>query len=97
MEKLKLDEQDIINSICLFSANNKRMNPEDIEVELEYDDEKYGFSAEIYFAGRNQILSHRDMIEAMRYYIEHQLGGNPYAGIEFVLDDEEGIIAYINQ
>ena len=97
MEKLKISEQDIINAICLFMANKKRMAPEEIEVELMYDDETYGFSAEIFFNGRNQILAHRDMIEALRFWIQHQLNGNPYSGIELVLDDQEGIIAYVSQ
>ncbi|MFS0781778.1 DUF2653 family protein [Bacillus sp. 1P06AnD] len=97
MEKLILSEQDVINAICLFSADRKRMNPEEIEVELQYDDESYGFSAEVFFEGRNQILAHRDMIDAIRFYIQHEMGGNPYAGVELILDDEEGILAYINQ
>lgn len=97
MEKLIISEQDIINSICLNMANNKRMAPEEIEVELMFDDEAYGFSAEIYFNGRSQILTHRDLIECIRYWVEHQLNRNPYAGIELKLDDEEGIIAYVQQ
>jgi len=97
MEKLKVSEQEIINAICLFMADAKRMTPEEIEVELMFDDEAYGFSAEIFFQGRSQIIAHRDMIEALRFWIQHELHQNPYAGIEFILDDEEGIIAYVSQ
>ena len=97
MEKLKLSEQDIINSVCLYAGNQKSLAPEEIEVELQYDDETYGFSAEIFFTGRNQILAHRDLIEAIRFYLSSQLNRNPYSGIELVLDDEEGIIAYVSQ
>ena len=97
MEKLKLSEQDIINSICLQIADQKRLAPEEIDVELQYDDEGYGFSAEIFFNGRNQILAHRDLIEAIRFYISSQLNRNTYSGIELVLDDDEGIIAYVSQ
>ncbi|MEH6943806.1 YxcD family protein [Bacillus sp. JJ722] len=97
MEKLIIPEQDIINSVCLYMADKKRTAPEEIEVELMFDDEAYGFSAEIYFNGRNQIITHRDLIEAIRFWLEHQLNRNPYSGIELVLDDEEGIIAYVQQ
>ncbi len=97
MEKLKLSEQDIINSVCLYMADKKRMEPQEIDVELMYDDESYGFSSEIFFNGRSQILTHRDLIEAIRFFLEHELNRNPYSGIELVLDDEEGIIAYVQQ
>ncbi|WP_019241940.1 MULTISPECIES: DUF2653 family protein [Bacillus] len=97
MEKLIIFEQDIIDSVCLYMADQKSMSPEEIEVELMYDDEAYGFSAEVYFNGRSQILAHRDLIEAIRFYISRELNGNPYSGIELVLDDDEGIIAYVNQ
>ena len=97
MEKLIIPEQDIINAVCLYYADRKRISPEEVEVELMFDDEAYGFSAEIFFGGRNQILSHRDLIEVIRFWLEHQLNRNPYAGIELVLDDEEGIIARVQQ
>ncbi len=97
MEKLKISEQDIINAVCLHSADQKRMRPEEIEVELMFDDENYGFSAEIYFNGRNQIITHRDLIEAIRFWMKETLNLNPYMGIELKLDDQEGIIAFVNQ
>ncbi len=97
MEKLKVSEQDIINAICLYMADSKQLSPEDIEVELMFDDEAYGFSAEVFFHGRSQIIAHRDMIEALRFWISHEMQGNPHAGIELVLDDEEGIIAFISR
>ena len=96
MEKIKLSEQEIINAICWYVGDQKRMAPEETEVELKFDDEAYGFSAEIFFNGRNQILAHRDMIESIRFYVENQLNGNPYAGIKLELDDEEGIIAHVS-
>lgn len=97
MEKLKISEQDIINAVCLHSADQKSMRPEEIEVELMFDDENYGFSAEIYFNGRNQIITHRDLIEAIRFWMKETLNLNPYMGIELKLDEQEGIIAYVNQ
>ncbi|MGN1402173.1 MAG: DUF2653 family protein [Bacillus sp. (in: firmicutes)] len=96
MTRVKLTEQDVTNAICMYMADLKRMKPEDIEVELLFDDESYGFSAEVHFSGRSQFIAHRDMVEAIRFWISHVMNGDPYAGIEFVLDDEEGIIAYIN-
>jgi hypothetical protein len=91
---LKIDEQDIVNAICIYIADKKQIGPEEVTVELMYDDD-YGFSAETYVNGRQQILVKQNMIEALRMWIDQELGRDPFSGIELVLDDEEGIIAYI--
>lgn len=93
METLKLSEQDIINAICLFQAFKKQLSPENIEVELMYDDD-YGFSSEIYFSNRKQVLIEANIIEAIRYYLDTECHIDPFsAALELKLDDEEGIIA----
>ncbi|WP_419883563.1 YxcD family protein [Peribacillus sp. B-H-3] len=96
MEKIKAEEQDIINAVCLYIADKKGIAPEEVEVELMYDDD-YGFSAEVYTGGRKQVLITVNLIEALRLWLDQELQRNPYAGIELVLDDDEGIIAYITE
>ncbi|WP_425454293.1 DUF2653 family protein [Peribacillus asahii] len=76
-------------------SRKKQIQPQDVEVELMYDDE-YGFSAEVYWEGRKQVLITVNLIEALRLWLDEFLNRDPYAGIELVLDDEEGIIAVIN-
>jgi hypothetical protein len=63
-------------------------------VELMYDDD-YGFSAEAYVNDRKQVLITANIIEALRLWLDEFLNEDPYAGIELVLDDEEGIIAIV--
>jgi len=95
VEKLIIPEQDIINALCVYMSRKKQIQPQDVEVELMYDDE-YGFSAEVYWEGRKQVLITVNLIEALRLWLDEFLNRDPYAGIELVLDDEEGIIAVIN-
>ncbi|SNX70734.1 uncharacterized protein DUF2653 [Bacillus oleivorans] len=59
-----------------------------------YDDD-YGFSAEAYVDGRKQVLITKNIIEALRLWLEEFLHRDPFAGIELVLNDEEGIVAVI--
>ncbi|TCP29306.1 uncharacterized protein DUF2653 [Scopulibacillus darangshiensis] len=95
MERVKVSEQDIINALCLYIADKKGLPPQEVEIELMYDD-KYGFSAEAYAGGRKQILITANMIEALRFWLDTQMDIDPVApGIELVLDDEEGIIALV--
>jgi len=95
MERLIISEQDIINSICVYISRKKQVKPEEVEVELMYDDD-YGFSAEAFVDGRKQVLITANLIEALRLWLDEFMNEDPYAGIELKLDDEEGIIALIN-
>ncbi|MBD8005422.1 DUF2653 family protein [Bacillus norwichensis] len=95
MGQIIISEQDIINATCIDQSRKRYVQPEDVEVELMYDDET-GFTAEAYISGMKYELQTIHLIEALRLWIEEILGKNPYAGIELVLDDEEGIIAVIN-
>ncbi|PLT29758.1 YxcD family protein [Peribacillus deserti] len=96
MEKLIISEQDIINAVCVYISRKKQIQPEEVEVELLYDDD-YGFSAEVYTGGRKQVLITANLIEALRLWLEEYMNRDPYAGITLVLDDEAGIIAEIKQ
>jgi hypothetical protein len=94
METVIIPEQDIINAVCIYIAEKKQVQPQEVDVELMFDDD-YGFSAEVYVADRKQVLITQNLIEALRGWLDQELHMNPYSGIELVLDDEEGIIAQI--
>ncbi|WP_370452920.1 DUF2653 family protein [Sporosarcina sp. BI001-red] len=88
-----IEEQDIINAICIQQAKNKSVTPEQVEVELFYEDNE-GFFAEADVNGMTVNMNTFDMTQALRMWIEEQLHQDPYAtGIKFLLDDERGIIA----
>lgn len=95
MERLIISEQDIINAVCIYTARKRQIKPEEVEVELMYDDD-YGFSAEVYVGERKQVLTTGNLIEALRLWLDEVLHRDPFAGIQLVLDDDEGIIAVIN-
>ncbi|MGG0642979.1 DUF2653 family protein [Sporosarcina gallistercoris] len=88
-----IEEQDIINSICLYQAKHKFVPADQVEVELFYDDAE-GFYAEAFVNGMTVTMNTFDMTQALRMWIEEQLHQDPYAtGVKFLLDDERGIIA----
>ncbi|WP_394136753.1 YxcD family protein [Cytobacillus oceanisediminis] len=95
MEKLIISEQDIINAVCIYISRKKQIQPEEVEVELMYDD-NYGFSAEAYTHERKQVLITANLIEALRLWLDEYTNKDPLAGIKLLLDDEMGIIAEVN-
>lgn len=95
MGQIIISEQDIINAICISQSRKKNVQPQEVEVELMFDDDD-GFSAEAYIHGQKSALETIHIIEAVRLWLDEMLNKDPFAGIELVLDDEEGIIAVIN-
>jgi len=91
-----ISEQDIINAICLSQAYHKNIRPEDVLIELTYEDET-GFGAEVETNGQIEVFNTAAMIGALRVWIKDVLHGDPFStGIELILDDEEGIIAKLS-
>jgi hypothetical protein len=83
-----LSEDELVNAICLHIAERKGIRPQDVSVELIYDDE-LGFSAEIVAAGREQVLIEANLAEAVSRYVFKQYGMQAYReSISFRLDDE---------
>jgi hypothetical protein len=94
MGKIKISEQDIVNALCLHIAHKRQIEPQEVEIELMYDDD-YSFSAEAYVNDRKQILITANIIEALRFWLETVMKIDPFsAALELVLDEEEGIICY---
>ncbi|WP_332237353.1 YxcD family protein [Sporolactobacillus sp. KGMB 08714] len=92
MEEIIIPEQDVVNAICLYLADKKGMAPENIQVELMFDDD-YGFSAEAYVQGRKQVLVESNMIEAVRFWLDTEMQKDPFAAsLRLLLDDEQGIV-----
>lgn len=93
MEKIVLSEQDIINSVCIFHGKFKNRRPEEVEVELLYDDAS-GYTAEAYVDGEMELYNTVNLIFAIRYYIEEYLNRDSKScRITLHLTDDEGIIA----
>ena len=95
MEKLVLQEQDLINAVCFFHAKFKQTQPEHVEVELCYDDE-VGYTAEAYCNGVMDEYKQAHFITAIRLYIDEQLNKDSMAArINLDIDDELGMIANV--
>ena len=95
METIILPEQDIVNAICLYHARKKYVLPEDVEVELFYDDSE-GFSAEANVNGQQAVFMTADIVSALRLWLDEYVNIDPMAAaIQLLFNEEDGIYASV--
>ncbi|AQR77892.1 DUF2653 family protein [Paenibacillus larvae] len=90
---MRLDEQDIINAVCLNMSTRKQLEPADIEVVLHWDEE-FGYSAEVFWGERSQVLIEANLLEAIEQFMFTQMGERVFRN-QIKLDLEDEIVAYI--
>lgn len=97
MEPLIITEQNIINSICLYLATKRNLRPEEIEVELYYDDEEDDlFIAEAFVNEQQVLVSVKEIITALRSWIDqYEDIDSIAAGIELDFSETDGIFAKV--
>lgn len=90
-----LSEQEMINAICLHQAERRQLQPEDVDVELMWD-ENNGYSAEVYVQNRSQILVEANMLEAIERYLLKQYDIRVFRD-QIRLDLEDEMFAVVNE
>lgn len=83
-----LNEQEIMNAICLNMAERKQVQPTQVQVQLMWD-EDLGYSAEVIVEGRNQYLIEGNMKEAVERYMLTEYGRRVFRSeVQFEIEDE---------
>ncbi|WP_211747894.1 YxcD family protein [Paenibacillus sp. Marseille-Q4541] len=83
---ITMDE--IVNAICLHTAERKQIQPTEVQVELSWDEDT-GYSAEVWAQGRNQFLVEANMIEAILRYVHQEYNIRAYReDVSLELDEE---------
>jgi hypothetical protein len=85
---MRLTEQEIVNAICLHISERKQISPNQVHVELMWDEE-LGYSAEVQAEGRSQILIEANMLEAIERYMLKQYNQRVFRSqIQLDIEDE---------
>ncbi|WP_160031961.1 YxcD family protein [Paenibacillus sp. An7] len=83
---ITMDE--IVNAICIHTAERKQIKPTDVQVELSWDEDT-GYSAEIWAQGRSQFIVEANMIEAILRYVHQEYNIRAYReDVTLELDEE---------
>lgn len=90
---LSMDE--IINAICLHTAERTGVRPTDVQVELSWDEE-YGYTGEIWVNGRSRYIVELNIIEAIMQYVYREYGIRAFRD-DITLDLDEEITAIIQE
>lgn len=85
---MTLSQQEIINAICEHTAERKGLNPNQVTVQLEWD-ENLGFSAEVTVEGRSHYIVEANMLEAIERYLLNQYNRRVFRSqLELDVEDE---------
>lgn len=91
---LVLSMDEIVNAICLHIAERKQIRPQDVQVELFWDEDT-GYSAEVWAEGRSQYLVESNMIEAIMRYLYSEYNIRAYRE-QITLELDEEITAHVD-
>lgn len=89
-----LTEEEIINALCIHTANRKQIRPSEVQVELAWDEDT-GFTAEVWAAGRSQYMIEANLIEAILLYLHQEYGIRAFKE-DVELDIEDEIVAIVS-
>ncbi|RRJ66734.1 DUF2653 family protein [Paenibacillus oralis] len=90
---LGMDE--IINAICLHTADRTRVRPTDVQVELSWDEDT-GYTAEVWVNGRSRYLVESNIMESIIQYVYREYGMRTFRE-DITLELHEEIIAIIRK
>lgn len=97
--ELVMNEQDIINAICIYTSERQNCQPEDVEVELIYDDEyDQPFIAEVTANRGTQEISMAECIAAIRLYVErYEAMDGMNVGVDMQLTKHHSFMAVVTE
>lgn len=94
---LTISMDELVNAICLNMAMRKQVRPEDVEVELLWE-EDLGFSTKVTIHGRDQYLVEANMLEAVEQYVNREYGYRVFrSDIKLHVEDEMWATVHIHQ
>jgi hypothetical protein len=97
--KILFNEQDLIDSACVFIANRYNEDLQDIQAEL-YHEEEMGISAVTTVKNdrKTYTLSEQDIIDATATYLDAYHTFDPIQlSIELIYEENKGISAVIDK
>jgi len=93
--EIHLNEQDIIDSICVYAAAKDRVTPQSVQVELEYT-EQIGITASVRTFRGEWGCNEQNIIDAIAVYLRDYHEFDPQSlMVELACNEPEGISASI--
>jgi hypothetical protein len=93
--EIRFNEQDLIDSVCVYTAEQQNMDPEHVEVDLEFN-QSYGVAATAMVHGRTIRYNEQDVIDAVAVYLQsyHNFAPDQLL-VDLTFQESEGIAASI--
>ncbi|MDG0813020.1 DUF2653 family protein [Cohnella rhizosphaerae] len=85
---MRLTTDEIVNAVCLHTAERQQVPVTAVEVELSWDDEQ-GFTAEVWVEGRSRYLVEANLKESIVRYMLTEYDRRVYPSSITMVADEE--------
>lgn len=68
--ELLFNEQDVVDSVCVYTANREYANPQDVDVDLQFN-KNNGFAASVVTNGKKErYLNEQEIIDDVAEYLQ---------------------------
>jgi hypothetical protein len=93
--ELLFNEQDLVDSVCVYTAAKEYTQPENTDVELTFNP-SFGFSATARLLGKTRTLQEQDMIDAVAFYLRDYHNFDPdRLLVDLRFNETEGVTASV--
>jgi hypothetical protein len=93
--ELLFNEQDLVDSVCVYTAAKEYTPPENIDVELAFNP-SFGFSATARIHSQARTLHEQDIIDAVAFYLRDYHNFEPdRLLVDLRCSETEGVTASI--
>lgn len=94
--ELLLNEQDVVDSVCVYAAYRDNSSPQDVDADLQFN-QQYGFSASSQIQGHMQrYFNEQEVVDAVSEYLQeyHNFPAERIL-VELRFSQDEGIHASV--
>lgn len=92
--EIRFNEQDVIDSVCVYIASTEETTPEEVDVDLRFNQTISALA--VYNRFEKKYLNEQDIIDAIAIYLREYHSFNPYdLRIDLLFSEREGIGANI--
>jgi hypothetical protein len=91
---IQFNEQDVVDSVCVYTASHENCDPYDVDVDLSFESSR--FTAQVNYPRGNRVLDDQDLIDAIAIFLRDYHNFEPTTlRIDLTFQEGDGVGATI--